>query len=163
MLEGIRKTIERLCHQGKKGSEIVKLWLDIVSQSDVYKVIKRIKETGSCILRVRTTSPWPVRTPQLIKITQKKIQRNCRKSARQLAKNANISNVTMQKLLKNDLKKTPYKTVKRQLLSQQKKMMRLQRGKGLLQRLLKTHSKKHTASSALDRRIVIYCYGGAQL
>ena len=42
----------------------------------------------------------------------------------------------MQKLLKNDIKKTPYKIVKRQLLFQQTKMMRLQRGKELLQRLL---------------------------
>ena len=108
----------------------------IVSRSGVYKVITRIKEIGSSTPRVRTP-PRPVRTPQLIKSAQQKIQRNCRRSARQLAKDANISHVTMQKLLKNDLKKTSYKIVKQQLLSQQTEMMRLRRGgKELLQRLL---------------------------
>ena len=42
-MEGIRKTIERLCHVEKKGSETFKLLQGIVSRSGVYKVIKRIK------------------------------------------------------------------------------------------------------------------------
>ena len=90
-MEGIHKAIERLYHQGKKGSEIFKLLQGIVSQSGVYKVIKQVKETGSSVPCVRTTTPQPVRTPQLIKSTRQKIQRNCRRSTRQLAKDANIS------------------------------------------------------------------------
>ena len=66
---GIRKTIERLCHQEKKGSEIFKLLQGIVSRSGVYKVITQIKETSSSISCVKTTPPQPVRTPQLIKST----------------------------------------------------------------------------------------------
>ena len=107
------KMIERLCHKEKKDSEIFKLLQGIVSRSDVYKVIKRIKGTDSSIPRVRTTPPQPVRTPKLIKSTRQKIQRNCKRSAKQLAKDANISHVTMQKLLKSDVKKIPYKIVKR--------------------------------------------------
>ena len=128
--------IERFYLQEKKGSKIFKLLLGMVSQSSVYEMIKWIKETCSSIPRVRTTSSRPVRTLQLIKSTQQKIQRNCRRSARQLAKDANISHVAMQKLLKNNLKKTLYKIVNWQFLSQQTKMMRLQRGKEFLQRLL---------------------------
>ena len=43
-MEGIRKTIERLCHQKKKGSKIFKVLPGIVSRSVLYKVIKRIKK-----------------------------------------------------------------------------------------------------------------------
>ena len=39
-MEGIHKMIEKLYHQGKKGSEVFKLLQGIVSQSGVYKVIK---------------------------------------------------------------------------------------------------------------------------
>ena len=119
-MKGIRKTIERLYPQRKKGSEIFKLFQGIVSRSGVYKVIKRIKETGSSIPCVRITPLRPVRTPQHIKSTRQEIQRNCRRSAREQAKDANIIHVTMQKLLKNDLKKTPYKIVKQLLPSKQK-------------------------------------------
>ena len=139
-MEDIRKTIERLYHHRKKGCKIIKLLQSIVSRSGVYKVIKWIKETGSSIFCVRTTPLQPVRTPQLIKNTRQKIQRNCR-SARQLVKDANISHVMMQKLLKNDLKKTSYKIVKWQLLSQQTKMMRRRRGKEVLQIRIRRRKK----------------------
>lgn len=43
----------------------------MVSKSRLYKVIKRITGTDSCLPRVRTTLPWPVGTQKLIKTLKK--------------------------------------------------------------------------------------------
>ena len=109
--------IGRLHASGKTAAEIFKILKPTVSRSRVYKVIQRFKNTGSYLPRVRSTPPRPVRTPKLINTIRSKLNRNPQRSARKMAKEANVSHMTIQNVLKKDLKCLPYKKVKKQLLS----------------------------------------------
>ena len=104
-------------------------------QSGVYKVLKRLKETGSALPKVRSTLSRKVRMPKVIKNTKEKIRRNPRKSVRKLASASGVSYRTMHAVLKNDLNLFSYKITKAQLLSQATKTKWLQRAKLLLENL----------------------------
>ena len=101
----------------------------------MYKALKRLKETGSTLPKVRSTPNRKVRTPKLIKNTREKIRRNPKRSIRKLASEAGVSFETMQNVLKIDLNLSPYKKTKVQLLSQAAKTKILERGKLLLEKL----------------------------
>lgn len=124
-----------LHRSGKTAGEIFKILKPTVSRSGVFKVIKRFKDTGSYSPRVRSTPPRPVRTEKLVNSIRMKLRRNPQRSAREMAKAANISHTTVQNLLKKDLKCLPYKKVKRQLLSGPTRDKRLKRAPLLLHRL----------------------------
>ena len=121
---------------GKTAGQIFKMLKPLVSRSGVYKVIKRFKDTGSYLPKVRSTPPRPVRTSKLVNAIRNKVRRNPQTSARRMAKEANVSHKTMQNVLRKDLKCFPYKKVKRQLLSDPTRDKRLKRAR-LLQKRLK--------------------------
>ena len=127
--------IGRLHASGKTAAEIFKILKPTVSRSGVYKVIQRFKNTGSYLPKVRSTPPRPVRTPKLINAIRSKLNRNPQRSARKMPKEVNVSHMTIQNVLKKDLKCLPYKKVKKQLLSGAKREKRLARALLLLQRL----------------------------
>ena len=139
-MNGQCQAIEFLYRNGKTASEIFRLLKPKVSRSGVFKIIKRFKETGSFLPRVRNTPPRPIRTPTLIKIIKNKIKKNPKRTVRRLALEANVSRMTIHNILKKDLKLYPYKMVKRQLLTEATKKKRLERAKLLLQRL-RDHSQ----------------------
>jgi len=136
MVKTFNELIEKHCHNGKSPSEIAKLLKGMVSRSGVYKAVKRLRDTGSCLPKVGKTPERPVRTKKLIKNIREKLRRCPRRSARKLAQEANVSRSTMQRLLKDDLKVKPYKVTKRQLLSDATKKKRHERAKVLLKKLL---------------------------
>ena len=86
-----------------------------MSRSGVYKTIKRFKDTGSYLPKVRSTPPRSVRTPKLVNSIRGKLRRNPERSGRQLARELQVSQTTMQNILRKDLKCYPYKKTKRQL------------------------------------------------
>ena len=91
----IRAAIYELFQKGRKPSEICKLLKPRVSRSGVNKVLKRLRETGSTLPKLRSTPIRRVRTPNLIK--------NLKRSIQKLALEANVSYGTIQTVLKIDL------------------------------------------------------------
>ena len=55
MVKTFNELIEKHCHNGKSPSEIAKLLKGMVSRSGVYKAVKRLRDTGSCLPKVRKT------------------------------------------------------------------------------------------------------------
>jgi len=127
--------IANLHKSGKTAAQIFEILKPFVSRSGVYKVINRFKSTGSYLPKVRSTPPRPVRTKKLVNAIRSKLRRNPQRSARKMAKEAGVSHMTVQNVLKKDLKCRPYKKVKRQLLSGPTREKRLQRARLLLKRL----------------------------
>ena len=68
-MERISSTVSELFPTGKMPSEICKIFKPYVSQSGVYKILKRLRETGSALPKVRTTLNKKTRTPSLVKNT----------------------------------------------------------------------------------------------
>ena len=110
-------TIHKLFESGQSPSKICDFLNDRASRYDIYKVLKRLKETGSALPKVRSTPSRKVRTPKIIKNTREKIRRNPQRIVRKLASAFGVSYGTMQTVLKNDLNLSPYKITKAQLLS----------------------------------------------
>ena len=134
-MSSVAVTIQELFESGKSPSKICDLLKGRASRSGIYKVLKRLKETGSALRKVRSTPSREVRTPKLIKNTRENIKKNPRRSVRKLASVSAVSYGMMQTVLKNDLNLSPYKITKAQLLSQATKTKRLQRAKLLLENL----------------------------
>ena len=66
----IGAAIYELFKTGKIPSEIFKLLKPRVSRSGVHKVLKRLRETGPALLKVRSTQSRRVRTSNFIKNTR---------------------------------------------------------------------------------------------
>ena len=73
-------TIQELFESEQSPSKTCALLKGRASRSGVSKVLKRLKETGSAIQKVRSTPSRNIRTPKLIKNTREKIRRNHRRS-----------------------------------------------------------------------------------
>ena len=73
-----------------------------------------------------------VRTLKLVKNTREKLRRNPRRSHRKLAAQANVSNSTMYRVMKDDLGKKPYKMLHRHELTEHHKKMRMERSRQIL-------------------------------
>ena len=131
-MSSLAVTIQELFKSGQSPSKICYLLKGCMSRSGVYKVLKRLKETGSVLPKVRSTPSRKVRTPKLIKNAGEKIGRNPRRSVRKLTSAYSVSYGTMQTVLKNDLNLFPYEITKAQLLFQATKSKRLQGAKPLL-------------------------------
>ena len=127
--------IETYWGKGLPPAQTIKALKETFGRSGVYKVVKRITETLSCIPKVRSTPERSGRTKKLIGTIRKKLKRNPGKSARKLLVVAHASRLTVQILLKDDLKVKSYKIIKRQLLSDATKKRRLERSKLLLNKL----------------------------
>ena len=117
-ISSVAVTIQELFESGQSLSTICDLLKDRASRSGVYKVLKRLKETGSVLPKVRSNSSRKVRTPKLIKNTREKIKRNPQRSVRKLTSASGVSSGTMQTVFKNDLNLSPYMITKAHLLSQ---------------------------------------------
>ena len=128
-------SIQELFKSEQPPSKICKLVKGRVNRAGVYKALKRLKTTGSALFKARSTPKRNVRTPKLIKNIRKKLRRNPQRSIWKLASEAGVSYGTMQHVIKKDLKLSPCKKTKAQLLAQAAKTKRLQRAKLLLKKL----------------------------
>ena len=127
---GKRIAIVELFKAGKSQKEICK---DLkVNRMLVWRTLKRYKKRINVQNRPgqgRFRSP---RTSKLIKATREKIRRNPKRSIRKTAKEANVSYGTMFTILRRDLKMSPFKHLRKQLLSVKTVDKRLARARILL-------------------------------
>ena len=112
MVKTLNEIIEMHCYKGLSAGKIFKVLKGTVSHFGVYKAVKRFRETGSCLPKVRNTPELFVRTKKLIKNIREKLRQNPRKSTRKLAQEAHVSCSIMQRVLVNDLKVKLYKITK---------------------------------------------------
>ena len=98
-MSSVSVTIQELFESGQAPSKICNFLKGRASRSNIYKVLKRLKETESALSTMRSTPSRKVRTPKLLRM--------------------------MQTVLKNDLNLSPYKITKAQLLFQATKTKRL--------------------------------------
>ncbi len=133
-----REAIIALFKAGKSNSDIVKSLSHLkINKVFVWRVIKRFKETGGVQSRPRSGRPRSKRTPEAVKAVRAKIRRNPRRSMRKMANESNISENTMRRIVKDDLKMKPFTLQKRQVLTEATKVKRLTRAKHLLSRIRK--------------------------
>ena len=120
-----------------------------------WKLIKKFKETGETCNR-----PGQKRK-RLVKNTREKLRRNSRRSSAKMAAEAGISQTSMRRVLKEDLRTYPYKMQKRHELSNTHERMRLDRCQhilnlmkdGTVPNLVFTDEKKFNVQQCLNHQI----------
>lgn len=134
-IEQKRSAVIALFLAGKPQKDIVRELSTIpVCRSFVHRTVKRYLETGSTKKRYGGGRQATVVTPAMVKIVKKRLKRNPRRSATKLAKDLNISDRSLRRILKDKLQTKPYKIQKVQDLSMRQKQERVKRAKALLQR-----------------------------
>lgn len=90
---------------GLTGQEIFKQLKNTgISRAFVYKAFKRYTETGTNKHRQRTGRPRLVRLPKAIQVVRERLRRNPERSGRKLAQDLKMSEASMRRLLKSNLK-----------------------------------------------------------
>jgi len=102
-----------------------------VNKMFVYRTITRYNETGSIAKRNRGGPKKTATSKEMIRKVKKRIQRNPRQSANQLAARLHVSRYSIQTILKNELHLKPYKIQKVQDLTEAQKKVRLERTRAL--------------------------------
>lgn len=128
-----RAAIIELFKSGKTAPDIAKI-LNI-NRMLVWRTLKRFESTGDIVNQPGQGRPRSARTIKLVKSTREKLRRNPKRSLRNLAKDGKVSVGTMSTILHTDLKRSPYKHQKKQLLSASSVEKRKQRAELILSRI----------------------------
>ena len=104
--------------------------------STVYRIKKSVQD-GPKQRKPGSGGPRFARTPNVIKSVRAKIARNPVRSIRKLSKEANISEKSMRRIIKEDLHASSRARVKRHLITERVKELRVTRSKRLLSLLKK--------------------------
>lgn len=102
-----------------------------VNKMFVYRTIMRYNDTGSIAKRFRGGPGKTATSSEMVRKVKARIQRNPRQSAAKLSKDLNVSDSSIRRILKNELKLKPYKIQKVQDLTPAQTAVRLQRSKAL--------------------------------
>ena len=94
-----RDLIIKLHCTGRTNSETIKLLK--VAQFTVYHVKNRFKEIGTSEDHPRSGRPRTARTKKVIKAVRERMRRNPTRSAKQMAKDMNVSVIAMRTIVKN--------------------------------------------------------------
>lgn len=139
-MEAKRHLVIDMHKRGLKNIEIFRKLQNInIGLKFIQRTIKRFKELGTVDIQKKIGRKRSVRTENLISCVREKIRRNCRRSARKLAQEHNISRTSMRRVLKDDLRMTPYKKKRGHGLTIAQKQSRLARCKELLRRHAKSN------------------------
>jgi len=145
-----REKIIALHELGKRNCEIARTLK--IARSLVSRAIKRYNELGNTKDRPRGGSERTVRTSRNRKLIRERVKRNPRVSMRKISRETGISDRSVRRIVKEDLKLKPYKFHKVQLLTDHNKSVRLERCKRLLRRhaplILFTDEKLFTTEQA---------------
>lgn len=132
-MEFKRNSVIALYLAGKSQAAIVRQLKHLeVNKMFVYRTINRYNDTGSIAKRHGGGHKKTATSPEMIRKVKARLERNPRRSGNQMAKELKISQSSMQRLLKNELKVKPYKFQKGHNLTPQQKKVRLERAKELL-------------------------------
>ena len=103
--------------------------------------MKRYKMTGTTDSKHVPRREHPIRTKRLIDIVRMQVQRNGRRSMRATAKELNISQTTMMRIVKDDLGLKVLKMQRRQLISEPTKQKRLDKERKVLEEISRAGNK----------------------
>lgn len=127
-----REKILTLHELGNRPIEIArKLKID---KSNVRRTIRRFEELGHTGRRSGSGRKRTVRTVRNRELIRERVRRNSGISMRKIARETGISDTSVRRIAKEDLKLKPYKLQKVQLLTDDNKRVRLDRCKQLLRR-----------------------------
>ena len=76
-----------------------------MNRTTVWNIVKKFKETGTTLDKPGRGRKRTVRTLKFVKNTRENLRRNPRRSHQKLAAQANVSNSTMYRVMKDDLGK----------------------------------------------------------
>ena len=127
-----RGTILRLRQSGHIQKDISRI--TGLSRRTIEDTIRRFRETGTTKDRPRTGRPVTATTPTLVKRIRERIRSNPKRSLRKMAKEMNISERSVRRVVKTRMGLRPIKLQKTHALTDQMKATRLQRCRALLQR-----------------------------
>jgi biotin operon repressor len=127
-----RPAIIRMHEKGESKQKIAELLG--ISRHAVRDAIKRFEETGSNANRKREKTARSKKNILRAKTMIKRNPSTKANSTRKLAKKLGMSDFSARKILKDDLKMTPYKLQKRQKLNEEAKKKRRDRCRALLRR-----------------------------
>ena len=131
----LRKVILQKHQAGKTNKQICQELSEFhVSRWMVYRTLRRFRETGKLSDRKRTGRPRSVRTRQKIKVVKERVRRNPARSIRKMAKDLNISECTMRRILHEDLGLRAFKKRKVHGLTETQKKKRYERSGSCLAR-----------------------------
>ena len=102
-----------------------------IRRETVWKVVKKLMETGETCNRPGQGRKRTVRKKRLVKNMREKLRRNSRRSAAKMAAEAGISQ-SVRRILKEDLRTYNHKMPKRHELSTTRERMRLDRCQHIL-------------------------------
>lgn len=132
-METKRELIISLFKKNKTQKEILSiLEKHNVNRKLVYRTIKRYKETGSSKIQPKVGRKRTVRSPELIKRVRERVRRNPGQSMNKMAKDLQISQRSIRRIVKEDLHMKAYKKQKIHGLSMAQKQARLQKCKNIL-------------------------------
>lgn len=132
-MEFKRESVISLYLAGKSQPEIVRELKHLnVNKVFVYRTITRYNDTGSIAKRHGGGHQKTATSSEMVQKVSKRLERNPRRSANQMAKELGVSDRSVRRILKNDLKVKPYKFQKAHELTEKQKKVRLQRAKELL-------------------------------
>lgn len=128
-----RNSVVALYLAGKSQPAIVRELEHLkVNKVFVYRTITRYNDTGSIAKRHGGGHQKTATSREMVQKVKKRLERNPRRSANQMAKELKISDRSIRRILKNDLKVKPYKIQKAHDLTPKQQQVRLERAKELL-------------------------------
>uniref|UniRef100_A0A914X8P7 Tc1-like transposase DDE domain-containing protein n=1 Tax=Plectus sambesii TaxID=2011161 RepID=A0A914X8P7_9BILA len=146
-----REEIIKLFTEGRRQFEIVRELAPLkVSQRLVSKTIQRYRELGNSQNRPRSGRPRSASTARNVKIVRDRLRRNPQRSARKMAQEVGISDRSLRRILRNELKVKPYKKKKVAFLRADAKVNRVKKCKVFQTRLA---DDKHRSIVFSDEKI----------
>ena len=139
---GHRYTVVQLHNAGQRQCQIYRSLNGTVSRSFISKVIRKYRETGSTDDRPKSGRPRSVRTRQMLRNVRQQIRRNPARSARQMARQMNVSRSTMQRALTVDLGLKALRKSQVQMLSAADKAKRVDKCRAFLRRFTVADTNK---------------------
>lgn len=131
-MEFKRNSVISLYLAGKSKAAIVSQLKHLkINKMFVYRTINRYNGTGSIAVRHGGGHKKVATGPEMVRKVRARIDRNPRQSARSMAHQMNVSDWSIRRILKNDLRLKPYKMQKVQNLTDAQKKVRLERAREL--------------------------------
>lgn len=156
--KGLRSTVIYLHKAGKKPMEIFRQIKCLeASRNFVYYTLKRYRETCSLDDRPRSGRPCSARAAANIKLIRERLRRNPCRTQKKMALQTNISRISVNRILKYDLKVRAYSRRKVHYLNDCLRKLRLARCRQLLKRhdpkkILFTDEKIFTVEEKFNRQ-----------
>lgn len=132
-MEFKRNSVIALYLAGKSQPAIVRELKHLnVNKVFVYRTITRYNNTGSIAKRHGGGHQKTATLREMVRKVKKRLERNPRRSANQMAKELKISDRSIRRIMKNELKVKPYKFQKAHDLTPKQQQVKLERAKELL-------------------------------